>query len=64
MEFSGEMEGEGVLGEALEMQLASELLEVTNEAELEQFLGDLIGKVGSIAGKVINSPIGKAMAAC
>ena len=61
MEFSGEMEGEGVLGEALEMQLASELLEVTNEAELEQFLGDLIGKVGSIAGKVINSPIGKAV---
>ena len=60
MEY-GEMEGEGVLGEAMEMQLASELLEVTNEAELEQFLGDLIGKVGSIAGKVINSPIGKAV---
>jgi len=61
MEWSGEMEGEGVLSEAMEMQLASELLEVTNEAELEQFLGDLIGKVGSIAGKVINSPIGKAV---
>ena len=61
MESFGEMEGEGVLGEAMEMQLASELLEVTNEAELEQFLGDLIGKVGSIAGKVINSPIGKAV---
>ena len=61
MEWSGEMEGEGVLSEAMEMQLASELLEVTSEAELEQFLGDLIGKVGSIAGKVINSPIGKAV---
>jgi hypothetical protein len=61
METFGEMEGEGVLGEAMEMQLASELLEVTSEAELEQFLGDLIGKVGSIAGKVINSPIGKAV---
>ena len=60
MEY-GEMEGEGVLGEAMEMQLASELLEVTNEAELEQFLGDLISKVGNIAGKVIHSPIGKAV---
>jgi hypothetical protein len=57
----GEMEGEGVLGEAMEMQLASELLEVTNEAELEQFLGDFIKKVGSVAGKVINSPIGQAV---
>ncbi len=61
MESYGEMEGEGLLGEAMEMQLASELLEVSSEAELEQFLGDLISKVGNIAGKVINSPIGKAV---
>jgi uncharacterized protein (DUF697 family) len=61
MEWSGEMEGEGVLSEAQEMQLASELLEVTNEAELEQFLGDFIKKVGSVAGSVINSPIGQAV---
>jgi hypothetical protein len=54
-------EAGGILTEADEMQLASELLEVRDEAELDQFLGSLISKVGSVAGKVIRSPIGQAI---
>ncbi len=60
-EWSGETYGETFLSEAEEVQLASELLAVTNEAELEQFLGSFIKKVGRAAGKVIRSPIGKAV---
>jgi hypothetical protein len=60
-EWSGETVGEAALGEALEVELASELLGVTNEAELDRFLGSLIKKVGSVAGKVIRSPIGQAV---
>jgi hypothetical protein len=41
-EYAGEM-----LSEADEMTLASELLSVGNEAELEQFLGGLLKKAGS-----------------
>jgi hypothetical protein len=60
-EWSGEMMGESVLTEADEVQLASELLEITNEAELDRFLGDFIKKVGRAAGTVIRSPIGQAV---
>src|SRR3954470_19939456 len=38
-------EQEGPIGEAETMELASELLEVQSEEELEQFLGDLVKKV-------------------
>lgn len=60
-DWSGESGLPGVLSEIDEMELASELLGVETEAELEEFLGGLIKKVGSIAGKVIRSPIGKAV---
>jgi hypothetical protein len=60
-EWSGEMMGESVLTEADEVQLASEFLEITNEEELDRFLGDFIKKVGRAAGKVIRSPIGQAV---
>src|SRR4029077_1840989 len=42
-------------------ELAGELLEVTNEAELDRFLGDLISKAGKAVGSFIRSPIGKAV---
>ena len=48
-----------VLGEADEMDLASELLSVSDEAELDQFLGKLIRKVGKGLKKAVGSPIGK-----
>ncbi|HEY5800261.1 MAG TPA: hypothetical protein VIT92_08565 [Burkholderiaceae bacterium] len=57
----GEWSGEGAFSEAEEMELASELLGVTNEAELEQFLGSFIKKAASLAGKAIRSPVGQAI---
>jgi len=56
-EMGGEFEGEATLNEAMEMELASELLSVTNEAELEQFLGSLVKK----AAGFIKSPVGRAL---
>lgn len=53
----GEMSSEGPLTETQEIALASELLEITSEEELEQFLGGLIKKVGG----VVKGPIGKAI---
>lgn len=63
-EFDFESEGEsggGVFSEYEQMELAAELLEVQSEAELEQFLGDLIKKAGSAIGKVVRSPVGQAI---
>ena len=45
------------LSEAQEIQLASELLEISSEEELEQFLGSLIKKVGGF----VKGPIGQAL---
>jgi hypothetical protein len=53
--------GGEVFSEAETMELAGELLEVTNEAELDRFLGDLISKAGKAIGAVVRSPIGKAV---
>ncbi|HMC60476.1 MAG TPA: hypothetical protein VKJ01_14905 [Candidatus Solibacter sp.] len=50
-----------VLSESQELELAAELMEVSNEQELEQFLGDLIKKAGSAIGGLIKSPIGQAL---
>lgn len=61
-------EQEGPLGEAETMELASELLEVQSEEELEQFLGSLIQKIGSTAsgaaraiGDFSRTPTGQAL---
>ena len=43
------------------MELAAELLEVTNEQELDHFLGDLIKKAGSAVGQFVSSPVGQAI---
>lgn len=51
----------GVFSEMQEMELATELLSVRNEAEMEQFLGDLIGKAGKAIGGFIKSPVGQAL---
>jgi len=59
---SGETEwgGEtGVFSEAEAMELAADLLGVSNEGELDQFLGDLIKKAGSAIGKFVKSPVGQ-----
>ena len=51
----------GLLTESQEMELASELMEVNSEQELEQFLGDLIKSAGSAIGGLIKSPVGQAL---
>jgi hypothetical protein len=60
-EWSGEGGQQGLLSEADEMELANELLSVSNEEELEQFLGNFLRKAASVAGRVIKSPIGQAV---
>jgi hypothetical protein len=62
-QFEGEYEYEyeAEMNEAEEMELAAELLEVGSEAELEQFLGKLIRRVGRGLRTAIHSPLGKAI---
>lgn len=60
-ETYGETSHESPLGEAEEMELASEFLEVTNQHELDQFLGKLIRRVARNVGRVVRSPIGRAI---
>jgi hypothetical protein len=43
------------------MALAQELLDVTNEAELDRFLGNLIKKASRAIGGVIRAPMGQAV---
>jgi len=52
-------EAEGVFDEAGEIDMASQLLEVADEAELDQFLGSLFRRVGQVAGRAIRSPVGR-----
>lgn len=59
----GEWSGEAgtALTEAEEMELASELLGVASEAELDRFLGSLLSKATKAVGSFVRSPIGKAI---
>ncbi|SAL70212.1 hypothetical protein AWB74_04105 [Caballeronia arvi] len=59
-EFENEFENE-VSGEMQEMELAAELLAVSNEQEMEQFLGGLIKSVGRAATNFAKSSAGKAL---
>ena len=51
-------ETEGPFSEIEEMELAAELLGVSSEEELDQFLGKLIRKAGKAIGKFAKSPLG------
>jgi len=53
-EFSGEIFGEGEINE-----LATELMSVSSEVELDHFLGGLIKKVGGAVGRFVKSPLGQ-----
>jgi len=59
-EISGETQGE-VFHETQEMELASELLNVSNEQELEQFLGKLIKRAAGAVGRFAKSSAGRAI---
>lgn len=60
-EWSGEGGSNAMFSESEEMELANELLSVSNEAELEQFLGNFLRKAASVAGGIIKSPVGQAI---
>jgi uncharacterized protein (DUF697 family) len=51
----------GLLTESQEMELASELMEVNSEQELEQFLGDFLKSASHAIGGLIKSPVGQAL---
>src|SRR5262249_60211439 len=63
--FLGSLIGGGEVGsplsEAQEIELASELLEISNEQELEQFLGNVFKSVARGVGGLIKSPVGRAL---
>jgi hypothetical protein len=61
MELETEHEAESPLSETQEMELASELLEVSNETELEYFLGNLFKSAARGVGNFIRSPTGRAL---
>jgi hypothetical protein len=52
---------ESPLTEAQEIELASEFLEASNEAELEHFLGNVFKTVGSAVGRFVRSDTGRAL---
>jgi len=52
---------ESPLTEMQEMELASELLELTGEQDFEQFLSDVFSAVGQAAGNFIRSDTGQAL---
>jgi hypothetical protein len=56
---SGELEVP--LSETQELELASELLEVSSEQELEQFLGNVFHAVGNALGQFVRSDTGQAL---
>jgi hypothetical protein len=56
--WGGETE---VFNESEVMEIAGELLEISNEYELDLFLGDLISRAGSALGQAVRSPIGQAI---
>jgi outer membrane protein OmpA-like peptidoglycan-associated protein len=47
------------LSEGQELALAAELLEITSEAELEEYLAHLVSGVGTTVGGPIGAPIGR-----
>ena len=60
-EFDGSPMFEGPLNEVQEMELASELLEITSEEELEQFLGSLFKTVSRGVGSFMRGPLGRSL---
>jgi hypothetical protein len=50
-----------VFSEGEVQDLASEAMGITSEAEMEQFLGDLISKASHAIGKFVKGPVGQAL---
>lgn len=54
-------EGEGPFSEEEEIEMAAELLSLSQDQEIDQFLGKLVRRAGQAAGRFISSPTGKAL---
>ena len=54
-------EAGGTFNEAEEMELATELLSVSNEGELDRFLGNLLSRATKAVGSFARSPVGQAV---
>jgi len=52
-----EMGAESAFSEEEEAELAAELLEINDEQELDQFIGDLLKKAKSVVGGALRSPL-------
>lgn len=57
-EYQGEANYEGTFNEVTEMELATELLSINNEAELDRFLGKLFKKAVGGIKKLAGGPLG------
>jgi hypothetical protein len=53
--------GGSLFNEDTHMNLAAELMDVNNEQELDNFLGDLISGAADAVGKFVSSPTGQAL---
>lgn len=60
-EYDGEITSEGIFNEMVETELATELLSITNEQELDMFLGKLIKSAAGAVKTFAKSPAGKAL---
>jgi len=52
---------EAVFSETEEMELASAMLDITHEAELDRFVGGLLKRAGRAVGTLVRSPTGQAL---
>jgi hypothetical protein len=58
LEYAGEFEIDSPFSEVEEMEEAARLLEITDEAELDQFIGNLLKKAAKASGSVLKPPVG------
>lgn len=59
--YGGSISSESPFSDAQEMEMATDFLEITDESELDQFLGNLIKKAAKAAGGFIKSPAGRTL---
>jgi hypothetical protein len=60
-EFSNNGQAESLFDEVEEMEIAAELLGMSDEAELDLFLGNLIKRAGRKFGAFVKTPVGRAL---
>lgn len=60
-DFGYEGDQESPFDEIEEMDLASELLSVANDEEMDQFLGKFLRRAGRSIGRAVRSPVGRVL---